>query len=372
MRGMKRRTLAAGCLAWLLWATPAVAQPEWPCAWGDLACLLREGAARMPGQPEDAYLFYEQAAFIAPEHPEVRRGLGEALLRLGATQAAGDLLAATEGDEARSQRWEFALGHSSNRNQMPSLSQLKLTLPGFPTETMRLDQPLRPDAGPVYWLGYTRRQADGLAVQLGANASFDQRLGLAWARLEKSLDAERRWLLRGDYVRRLDDGWQGGAALRYRRPLAAGLLGDAEIGWREESVQGSFRFIEGRLGVYRETPWGGLGLGLQRSIAWGEQPPGGDQWRLNLLWGMQGTWQSLQWSLAAMLRYSRDDQSYHPWLAEGQPRRQRGALLSAQVDYPLGGGVALWGRASFDRQYSNVEFFTTRRDEYLLGLAYAW
>ena len=119
----------------------------------------------MPGQPEDAYLFYEQAAFIAPEHPEVRRGLGKALLRLGATQAAGDLLAATEGDEARSQRWEFALGHSSNRNQMPSLSQLKLTLPGFPTETMRLDQPLRPDAGPVYWLGYTRRQADGLAVQ---------------------------------------------------------------------------------------------------------------------------------------------------------------------------------------------------------------
>lgn len=87
---------------------------------------------------------------------------------------------------------------------------------------------------------------------------------------------------------------------------------------------------------------------------------------------MQGTWQSPQWSLAAMLRYSRDDQSYHPWLAEGQPRRQRVAPCSVRKSIIRWAAALLRGAPVLTASTAMWEFFTTRRDEYLLGLAYAW
>lgn len=373
-RHVRQLLLALACS---LSATLQAGEPapsQWPCAWGDLPCLLREGGTRLEQrQLEDAYLFFEQAAFIAPDDPAVRRALGETLLRLGATRAAADLLPDAGKDSgAQSQRLEMALGYSSNRNQLPELSQLRLTLPGLGSSSVPLETPLKPDAGPVYWLNYALRRSNGLALQIGANASLDQRLGNRWARLELPLDARQQWQLRGEYTGRLEDGWQALLALRRRSELAFGVIADAELALRQESVVGQYRFAETRLGLYREVGFGGFGINLQRATALDQGPPGGDQWRATLLWGGQWRLGKLQYSLAAMQRYSRDDETYHPLLAAARPRWQSASLLSLGLEYPLGQGLALWGRLALERQRSNVEFFTTRRSEGLLGLAYGW
>lgn len=360
-------------LVLLVLSAPAHAQHEWPCAWGDLPCLLGEGERRLQQQqPEEAYLFFEQAAFIEPENPAVRQGMGRALIRLGAPQAASDLLPTADTRKLTLQRLEMALGYSDNRNQLPDLSQIHLTLPGQATANADLNQPLKPDAGPVYWLNYSLRQADGTHFQLGSNAATNQQYGLLWGRLETPLDDAAHWQLRGEYFKRLDDGWQTLLGLRYRYSPGWGIQGDAELTFREESVVSNYRFAEPRLGAYRDTPVGGLGVSVQRSIPLGQRPPGGAQWRTSLLWGTQGNLDKTRWTTAAMLRYNQDDDTYHPYLANGQARWQQIGLLTLGLEHPLGQGWSLWWRYAWERQRSNIELFTTHRNESLLGLAYGW
>lgn len=339
------------------------------CAPDDVDCLLAQGRQLLAQRSyEAAYLVFERAAFVAPDNASVQLGLGLVLQRLGVRDP--EMPAATAAQPV--QRLETGLGYSNNRNRLPSLSHLRLSLPDLGQADFPLADPLRPDAGPIAWLNYTRLSADGTRWQLGMNRAADQHLGTAWLRVEGELAGVAGGFWRVEHVRRLENGWQSNVAGRYRQYTQGGAVLDWEAGLRREYSGRPYDFLDFRAGWQQPTPVGILGLALQRQQPLGSKPPGEGQWRLSAslshLWQAGGN----QFAVLGMLSHAIDDATYHPYLAQGKPRWQNAAILTLGFERPLGGGLGLWGRLYAEKLRSNVPLFVYHRVESLLGLAYEW